>query len=415
MSEEYESQTIDGEPTVVESIIPTKHQTLTVVGVIGMIGVGKTTLLQNAEKTAKIPVFKEYVVRSILDDFINRKAHMNAFAFQAVMMHSACARLENALSLAKAKIGSMYAAEPLAVSSGEIKGDGSDYCTHAPFALLEHNFRHGRIVLHERPPLENRIFALANRMTGAIKRSEHQIYTHYVDEMLTMVKASGVPNLNVLLWAPQVKTTANMLQRGTESEQNYDQDFYLSSLHHAYFLDFLAHEKDHGYVVLDWRNWGTYDTFQKTIIRAMEEGQGHIQTCVQHTNQRVDWQTLKAVGMIDENMEPTKGNKHDKLIVGAENKDNKLYLHLNLNAYMNASRSSRGTIQSIVMSHLVRTPTKGPAANKIYVHGMTDRRHLHDPKGRYATDKSYKKFHIPIVEIISTIIFMMIIFYPFGF
>lgn len=401
-----------------------EHRALSIVGILGMIGVGKTTLLENAAKKANLPVFKEYVVQSILRDFIQKKPWMNAFSFQAVMMQSACARLENALSLARARLSPLGAGLPLANSSGEITNTDAA-CTHSSFTLLAHNLKEGRIVLHERPPVENRIFALANRTTGAMTKQEHILYTEYVDEMLVLAKESGVPNLNVVLWAPSKKTLANMRLRGTESEQDYDEDFYLACLHHVYFLDILAHEKEHGYVVVDWSNYGTFDSLSKVLNKVIDNNrEGRLPTIVEHTNHAVDWGTLESIlpynkegqdysekeefvynVCSDDYMRKTTTNSKVPTsinhILGREtcskSKDGVgataggRSVHLHMGRYLESDRATRARIQHIVLSNMAHTWQDGPNIARLYVHDMADRHRLHDPSGRYAKDTTYQK------------------------
>lgn len=351
---------------------------------MGMIGVGKTTLLENAVKHHHVPVFKEYVVQAILADFIRKAPWMTAFNFQAVMMQSACARLKDALSLAHARLVPEGSGPPLAASSSELTAPNSQ-CTHSALALLAHNVSEGRVILHERPPLENRIFALANRIVGGMTEKDHETYTTYVDEMLTMARESDVPPLNVLLWAPPEKTTANMQQRGTESEQEYDVDYYLSCLHHVYFLNWLAHESEHGYVVIDWSRYGRYSDLTTVLEAAIKEGGGQLRARIVHTHQTMDKEALEPV-LPDDLVGPVLMAKKPN---NNNNNMGRTY-HLDLNAYMKLSIHDRSSVQQAVFKGAAWSKNGyPPVVARLYVHGMTDRQRLYSTQSRYAKDPRY--------------------------
>lgn len=168
-----------------------------VYAIMGMIGVGKSTLCADAEKhDAGVAVFNEYVCDTFLAAYVADPVTY-AFALQMTMLQSAFVRTDMALRVV---------ARPCVI---------------------------------ERPLFENIVFARANLTCGYLTLPD---YTQYVRHMHRMYRdMATVPTSTyspVYLWAREQQTLDNMLARQRLSESDYD-DRYLQTLAHGYFLSIL--------------------------------------------------------------------------------------------------------------------------------------------------------------------------------
>lgn len=345
----------------------------TIVGVLGMIGVGKTTVLEGAAAARAIPVFKEYVVGPMLDDYIHRRAGVTAFVFQLAMMQAACVRLDNAVALAVAlhrredAAAGAAATEPL----GEAQARRALVASGAVAERLAANVAADRVILHERPPHENRVFALANRLVGQLAPDEYATYLRYVDAMLARVDEAGVPQHNVLLWAPPAHTHANMLRRGIASEADYDAAGYLDCLHHCYFLELLrmlaaAGTRPHRLApaVLDWREYGDYARMVRGLLHAQRD------PCA------LAWADATPV-------------------LSAEDGQRGVFA-VDLDAYMRADAAQRGRLRVAALAalavHVASDTDDGLTwrpARHVTIAGAADIGALYAPDGRFARDTLY--------------------------
>ena len=224
-----------------------------VIGVKGYISVGKSSLLRDAQSNHAIPVFIEYAPDAMIADYLS--GDLSAYIIQISMMHAACTREYDALRVAETP-------DHVPISAVD----------HSPAGLLRRDFYTDRVVILERPPLENRVFALANVVAGKMSRRDYWQYRKYVDEMIADAHSSGTPQYSLFLWATQERVYGDMLARNNKGESNYDKDNYLACLHHVYFIDFLAGYLE-GYedsvAVLDWRAYGTYRDAKKLALASL--------------------------------------------------------------------------------------------------------------------------------------------------
>lgn len=181
----------------------TKMEHLPCYWVMGMIGVGKTTLLTDASRH-ECAVFKEYVNGAFLDAYIQQPRRL-AYAFQLSMMQSSLTR------------------------------------THDARATLESSRVNGcrpTTVVIERPAQENVIFAVTNCETGNMTRDDLAEYFNFVRpmalELNNRLPAEVHQTHAVMPWTPESTTMERMISRGRLSEDVYS-DAYMSRLAHNYF------------------------------------------------------------------------------------------------------------------------------------------------------------------------------------
>lgn len=179
------------------------------VQILGLIGVGKSTLCQDARSTRA--VFQEYVNDSHLGTYIKAPQYQ-AYGFQVAMMQGACVRTMDAECV-------LY---------------DSRQHNRAPFGVAV-----------ERPAQENVIFARANGLCGHFSSNQYADYCRYMVKWsedlnahrLRFGNAAKLPCC-IKLHAPEFKTAMNMIERGRLYEDGY-KDRYMCTLAHTDFVAYI--------------------------------------------------------------------------------------------------------------------------------------------------------------------------------
>lgn len=362
-----------------------------VVGVRGFIGAGKTELLKQAKNTDGICVFKENVPATMLHDYISEsepEETMNAYIFQLPLMMAACTRQHDALSAAQTLSETGFLVE------ARIKDKAG---------MLRRDILTNRVVLVERPPLENRIFALANYLSGKMDRRRYGKYLDYIAPMIEEANVSEVPQHSVYLWSSPGITHANMIRRGNESERSYDTNNYLACLHHCYFLDFVVgHLQGFSHTtttVLDWRNYGTYsdvrasmahDTANPISIRLLDEDISESALTSEKLApllpRPLSHCSIQCVNLTED------GDDHDDCVRISLQCG---FIFLDLEQYMNATKERRFVVQEAVMSHLARLPeavseNRTRVCHTLVVSNVNLEALLYNPDSLYAQDSTYQ-------------------------
>lgn len=209
----------------------------------GAIGVGKTTLLESARREG-CNTFPEILIQRQFADYI-QDPRTHAFSFQIAMMQAACMRTVCARAMQNAG--------------------------HVPTAI-------------ERGAQENKVFALANYAMGWMTPEQYGRYEGYVDDLLSQPQMLPTPSksLQLFLWAPKHDLASRMDERARPGEEQYKED-YLTRLDEAYFAHILCslHEEEGKgilpYIVVDWRNYGTWADIRRHVERQQRQQISYIE------------------------------------------------------------------------------------------------------------------------------------------
>jgi hypothetical protein len=206
-------------PLDVVAVARKSSPTLQVFGVLGAIGVGKSTLLrlvtEEAEKQQQqdtppelFATYPELVNETHLGIYIYKPAEF-AKEFQMTMMHGSCTRTTDA------------------------------------YALMEMAHRFGSWlpnlagVVIERPAQENVTFAVANHRMGWMTDRELELYRRTMGSYARSAEhkppGHGEVIRYVQIWAPEYKTLQGMIERKRLAEDAY-KDSYLCTLFDCNFL-----------------------------------------------------------------------------------------------------------------------------------------------------------------------------------
>jgi hypothetical protein len=198
----------------VAAVVP-RERTLQVFGILGAIGVGKSTLLRLvteealAQETPELfATYPELVNETHLGIYIHKPAEF-AKEFQMTMMHGSCTRTT----------------------------DG--------YALMEMAHRFGAWmpnllgVVIERPAQENVTFAVANHRMGWMTDRQLELYRRTMGSYARSVDHTPPGHGEVIryvqIWAPEYKTLQGMIERKRLAEDAY-KDSYLCTLFDCNFL-----------------------------------------------------------------------------------------------------------------------------------------------------------------------------------
>ena len=299
--------------------------------VCGPIGVGKSTLLRDAEKTAgqecAVATFVEYLNQPFFNDYVaDPKAH--AFSFQLAMMQSACTRVLAAESTVRALGGS-----PLHV-------------------------------IVERPAQENVVFAWANHRHGAMDIADTGRYLRYIGDMTSAQKerSPSVDSVAVYLWAPESTTIDRMIERGRLSEDAYV-DSYLECLADSYFravMESLLLFEDQRmpvlpYIVVDWSEYGSWNDLAQRLARTKENGVYRAWfECQEHLTVHMD--DAAAMKHLFEDAESGRIHPHTHDLINGErgNGSPRYTLELNLSMYHALDPKDFSRQRSMIRDHFFR-------------------------------------------------------------
>ena len=194
---------------------------------MGPIGVGKSTLIQEAHATPGVTGWPE-VLSPLFKDYCSLDRNKYAMEFQMSMMHGARVRTENALAVL----------------------EKMDPSVPATIAL-------------ERPISENIVFARANYEHGDLSMADFTRYwTYFCEDMDKYWKRMCGTNVtSVLLWAFEQQTLQRMKDRDRLGEDKYDM-LYMRRVFSNYFREYITSglgRRVPEAIVVDWSTFQSWE------------------------------------------------------------------------------------------------------------------------------------------------------------